>query len=78
MKEKKKWQHDAQHQAHILNLLISDNNKLKDLVEAERNKRAIYFNIYKDLEHEISEWEEKYKNVLIESMITEGVIKRVR
>lgn len=56
MKEKKRCEHDVQHQAHILNLLISDNNKLKDLVDSERNKRAIYFNIYKDLEHEISEW----------------------
>lgn len=53
LKDRRREETDTQHQAHILNILISENGKLKEQVDSERNKRAIYFNVYKNLEHEI-------------------------
>ena len=78
VKEKKKSETQFQHQCHLLNVLISDNNKLKDQVNTERSKRAIYFNIYKNLEHEIHMWEGKYKNQLIETLKSEGVLAKMK
>ena len=78
IREKKKWINEYQHQAHLLNILISDNDKLKDQVNAERNKRAIYFNIYKNLEHQIHFWEEKYKNAILDSLKAEGVKIKIK
>ena len=51
IKEKKRKETEYQHQCHQMNVLISENSKLKDQVNIERGKRAIYFNIYKNLEH---------------------------
>ena len=45
-----------QQKTRILNILKAENNKLKEQVNGERNQRVIYFNIYKNLEHEIHEW----------------------
>ena len=57
---------------------MSDNSDLKDQVNTQRSKRAIYFNIYKGLEHQIQLWERKYKNQLVETLKVEGVIAKIK
>ena len=60
-----------------MNNLKLENKKLKEEVNAQRDKRVIYCNIYKNLEKQIYTWEEKYKDLLIERKVSEIALEKL-
>ena len=60
-----------------LNNLRSENKKLKEEVNAQRDKRVISCNIYKNFEKQIHTWEEKYKDLLIQRKVSEIALEKL-
>lgn len=59
-----------------LNVLVSENGKLKAQVDVSRNSRVIYSNVYKTIEKEIRKHEYLYKLAIIDCLSYEEVHKR--
>ena len=72
-----KSEKESRQKIRALNNLRSENKKLKEEVNAQRDKRVISCNIYKNFEKQIHTWEEKYKDLLIQRKVSEIALERL-
>jgi hypothetical protein len=69
---------EVQQLTNNLNVLISENSKLKSQVDISRNSRVIYSNVYKNIEKEIRKQEYLYKVAIIDYLSYEEVEKKIK
>lgn len=75
-KREAKLTSEVQQLTNNLNVLVSENGKLKAQVDTSRNSRVIYSNVYKTIEKEIRKHEYLYKLAIVDYLCYEEVEKR--
>lgn len=76
-KKANKLSAEIQQQTKNLNVLTSENGRLKSEVECSRNSRVIYSNVYKTIEKEIRRHEYLYKLAIVDHLAYKEVQNRL-
>ena len=76
-KKESKLTSQLQQLTNNLNVLMSENAKLKSQVDISRNSRVIYSNVYKTIEKEIRKHQYLYKQTIIDYLSYEEVGKKL-